>query len=323
MNAKGKKNQSFQRNWLEMYEWLAYSKKVSGGLCKRYILFGRCEGGTNNVKLGKLVVTPLNTYKKAVETLKHHASTDYRKGNMIASHNFLMVMDGKYDDKTGKKKLFPIIKTIIFYGASNIPLRGHRDDGDLQTESEKKYAKGNFRALLKFRIDAGDEILASHIGLCNKNARYISKTTQNKIIQCCGDATTEKIFPNIKNTKYFTIMADETTDISIKEYFDNTLYEIQEKFFKFIDIADFSGENIARTILQELDRLNLDISYCRSQAYEGDSNMSGKFKGVQAHIAKYSHYANHKKCYWSNIICFKLLSQVSWVNTQTRNRSAR
>ncbi|KAJ8887146.1 hypothetical protein PR048_013361 [Dryococelus australis] len=33
--------------------------------------------------------------------------------------------------------------------------------------------------------------------------------------------------------------------------------------------------------MQELDRLNLDIFYCRGQAFDGGSNMSGKFKGVQ------------------------------------------
>ncbi|KAJ8877467.1 hypothetical protein PR048_021922 [Dryococelus australis] len=148
-------------------------------------------------------------------------------------------------------------------------------------------------ALLKFRIDAGDEIISSHIGLCYKNASYISMITQNEIIQCCGDAITEKIFAKVKNKKYFTIMADKTTDISIKEqlaicirYFDTTSYEIQEKFSKFIDVIDVSGKNITRTILQTLDRLNLDISYCPSQAYDGGFIMSGKFKDVQECIAK-------------------------------------
>ncbi|KAJ8896481.1 hypothetical protein PR048_001825 [Dryococelus australis] len=111
----------------------------------------------------------------------------------------------------------------------------------------------------------------------------------------------------IKNTKYFTTMADETTYISIKEqpascirYFDTTSYEIKETFFKFIDVVVVSGENIAHTILQELNRLNLDISYCHGQAYDRGSNMSGKFKGVQEHIEKgqplaiYSHCENHR-----------------------------
>ncbi|KAJ8887129.1 hypothetical protein PR048_013344 [Dryococelus australis] len=56
----------------------------------------------------------------------------------------------------------------------------------------------------------------------------------------------------------------------------------------------------ARTILQELDKLNLDISYCRGQAYDGNSNMSGKFTGVQVRITKvqplaiYNYCANHR-----------------------------
>ncbi|KAJ8890273.1 hypothetical protein PR048_009781 [Dryococelus australis] len=152
----------------------------------------------------------------------------------------------KVIEENRKKKLIPIIKTVIFCRAQNIPLRGHRDYGDLQTEPETKYGE------------------------------------------------------------YFTIMADETTDISSTgemaiciRYFDTTSYEIQEKFFKFSDV-DLSGENIARTILQELDRLNLDISYCHGQAYDGGSNMTGKFKGVQARIAKvqplaiYSHCTNYR-----------------------------
>ncbi|KAJ8885669.1 hypothetical protein PR048_011867 [Dryococelus australis] len=217
-----------------------------------------------------------------------------------------------------RKKLIPIIKTVIFCGALNIPLTGHRDDGDLQTEPEKKYGEGNFRALLKFRIDAGDEILASHSGLSDKNASYISNTNQNEIIQCCGDAITEKIFAQIKNTKYFTIIVYETTDISIKEklaicirYFDTTSYEIREKFFRFIDVVDVSHN------LQELNRLNLHISYCRGQAYDGVSNMSGKFKGVQARIATvqplaiYSHYANHRL----NLAISKAYSVASIRNT--------
>ncbi|KAJ8887900.1 hypothetical protein PR048_007384 [Dryococelus australis] len=98
-------------------------------------------------------------------------------------------------------------------------------------------------------------------------------------------------------------MVDEKTDIPIKKqlvicikYFDSTSNEIQEKFFKFIDVVDVSGENIARTILQKLDRINLDISYCRGQAYEEDSNMSGKFKGVQARITKVQSLAIYIHC---------------------------
>lgn len=318
LNVEGKKKRAFQYSWLKSYEWLAYSKKLNGGLCKMCVLFGRREGGVNDVKLGKLVVEPLRTFKKATTILKNHANTDYHKKNVIASRNFLMVMEGKtsgvissmQNAKTklieeNRKKLIPIIKTIIFCGAQNIPLRGHRDDGKLQTD--ESFEGGNFRALLKFRIDAGDEDLASHIHSSGKNASYISKTTQNEIIECCSEVITEKIVSNIKKAKYFTLIADETTDISTKQqlsicirYYDNVSFKIKEDFVKIVDIVDLTGNGITNTILQELEKLNIDIFYCRGQAYDGGSNMSGKFKGVQARIAGiqplaiYSHCANHK-----------------------------
>lgn len=317
---EGKKNRSFQISWLKEHEWLAYSKIAGGGLCKMCILFGRREAGTNDVKLGKLVSQPLTRYKKAIETITHHESTNYHQANVVASQNFLMVMEGKSKDvvvqmrlqemktvEENRKKLIPIIKTIILCGRQNIPFRGHRDDGSLESESSYGHGEGNFRALLKFRIDAGDEILHEHVKTCAKNASYISKTTQNDLIECCGELIRNKIVDKIKKSKFFTIIADETTDVSVCEqlticirYFDVDTKEIQEDFLMFVEVVKLTGENIAHHILKALESLNLDITLCRGQAYDGGANMSGKIKGVQARISSiqplafFTHCASHR-----------------------------
>lgn len=317
---EGKKNRSFQISWLKGHEWLAYSKIAGGGLCKMCILFGRREAGTNDVKLGKLVSEPLTRYKKAIETITHHESTNYHRANVVASQNFLMVMEGKSMDvvvqmrsqemknvEENRKKLVPIIKTIILCGRQNIPLRGHRDDGSLESESSYEHGEGNFRALLKFRIDAGDEILHEHVKTCAKNASYISKSTQNDLIECCGELIRNKIVDKIKKAKYFTIIADETTDVSVCEqlaicirYFDVDTNKIQEDFLMFVEVVRVTGENIAHHILKALENLNLDITLCRGQAYDGGANMSGKIKGVQARISSiqplafFTHCASHR-----------------------------
>ncbi|CAG9822034.1 unnamed protein product [Phaedon cochleariae] len=321
LNTEGKEKRSFQAKWMKEYPWLVYSKKLNGGLCKACILFGRGEGGKSDGKLGKLVLEPLNTFKKAKEILKHHDEAKFHKNNVKASKHFSLVMEGTEDDivsrmnaaqkaviEENKKKLIPIIKTVMLCGIQNIPLRGHRDDGKLFDEINKdKSAEGNFRALLKFRIDAGDKELQSHVESCGKNASYVSKTIQNELIQCCGEVIVKKIVSKIKTAKYFTIIADETTDMSTKEqlsicvrYFDKSTFEIKEDFIMFIDVVDLSGENIASKILEALKNLDIDISDCRGQAYDGGSNMSGKFQGAQARIMKlqplaaYSHCANHR-----------------------------
>lgn len=319
MVPEGNKNRYFQHSWLQTYEWLTYSKELQGGLCKFCVIFGRCEGGTNDVKLGKLVVNPMVTYKKAVEILKNHSNAEYHKRNTVLYHNFCMTHEGKANSvvasmnaaekktiEENRRKLIPIIKTVILCGAQNLPLRGHRDDGIIETTGNC-FGEGNFRALLKFRVDAGDDVLALHIKNCGRNASYISKTTQNEIIECCGEVITDKIVNKIKESKFFTIMADETTDLSVKDqlticirYFNTKDYRIEEDFITFVDVVDLSGENLARTILQELGKLGLDLANCRGQAFDGSSNMSGKFKGVQARVSQiqplaiYSHCANHR-----------------------------
>ncbi|XP_050517998.1 52 kDa repressor of the inhibitor of the protein kinase-like [Diabrotica virgifera virgifera] len=263
----------------------------------------------------------MKTFKKATETLKIHNGTKYHNENMIASKHFSLVMDGERADivcslnsaqkaveEENKKKLIPINKTIMFCGMQNIPLRGHRDDGQLLNETDSEpHREGNFRALLRFRIDAGDKQLEEHVKSCGKNASYISKTIQNDLISCCGEVIKNQIVSQITYAQFFTIIADETTDMSTKEqlsiclrYLDKLTLEIKEDFIMFIDVVDLTGENIAQKILEALDSLSINIADCRGQAYDGGSNMSGKFQGAQARIRKiqplamYSHCASHR-----------------------------
>ena len=75
-----------------------------------------------------------------------------------------------------REKLISIIKTVAFCGRQNISFRGHRDD---ETLEETTWNKGNFRALLDFRIDSGDTVLQHHFDTAPKNATYESKTIQS------------------------------------------------------------------------------------------------------------------------------------------------
>lgn len=179
---------------------------------------------------------------------------------MVICNNFTRVMKGEQDDITvtlqshvknkieeNKKKLIPIIKTIILLGAQNIPLRGHRDDGALGSD-ESCFGEGNFRALLKFRVEAGDNALEHHMNTCGRNATYISKTTKNEIIQCCGDVITTQIVEKFKKKSgFFTIITDETTDVATqKQLFDIlTSIEIQERFLLLVTVEDLTGESFA------------------------------------------------------------------------------
>ena len=82
--------------------------------------------------------------------------------------------------KKNQEFLTSIIECAEFCGRQGLALRGHRDDS---TTVDKKH-QGNFRSLLDFHIDAGDKVLEEHLAKDPKNASYISKTTQNELLDC-------------------------------------------------------------------------------------------------------------------------------------------
>jgi len=57
-------------------------------------------------------------------------------------------------------------------GKQNIPLRGKRDDGNLLDELENSSItnEGNFRAILRMRVRAGDNKLKNHLQNSSKIA---------------------------------------------------------------------------------------------------------------------------------------------------------
>ena len=72
-------------------------------------------------------------------------------------------------------------------------------------------------ALLQFCVQSGDKVLSDHLKSASGNATYTSKTIQNELIEICGDIIRDKILAKIRQAKYFSVIADEATDVSNDE----------------------------------------------------------------------------------------------------------
>lgn len=55
-----------------------------------------------------------------------------------------------------RKRLKPIIESILFLGRQNIPFRDHREKGNILDNNDSIGKTDNFRELLKYRILGGD-----------------------------------------------------------------------------------------------------------------------------------------------------------------------
>jgi hypothetical protein len=91
-----------------------------------------------------------------------------------------------------------------------------------------------------------------------KNITYKSKTTQNEIIDICDDLITRKITNEIREAKFFSILADEASDcgnveqLSIVVRFVDKKHQIGEEFLGFVPCKiGVSGEAVANTIVSE------------------------------------------------------------------------
>ena len=105
---------------------------------------------------------------------------------------------------------------------------------------------------------------------------------------------------NIHEAVLFSVMVDETSDVSNEEQPLITINYVCESaddksvlLGEFLDVLlakGLSGESLLQQILSTLSMWGLEPSNMRDQGYDGAFNMSGKFQGVQARIlAVYPH----------------------------------
>nr|CAI5870231.1 unnamed protein product [Callosobruchus analis] len=178
--------------------------------------------------------------------MTRHENPKYELENLLSKSRLQKI-------KENRGRLKPIIKTIIVLGRQNIPLRGHRDDGPLFSDVDQDQHLKNeehFRELLRFRVNAGDKELENRLLNTTARATYISKRTQNELINFCKDEIRQTLVGRIKKSAYFAVIVDETTDVShtsqmslIMRYLDLDRKEICEDFLACIDCHNEILEN--------------------------------------------------------------------------------
>ena len=331
---KGSTGRSFQFQWLQSFPWLVYSKQADGGFCLPCVLFAPGHGyhGSNPGVLG---CRPLTNFRKALETLRKHLDKEHHKAAIVCAEKFERSMSGQQPDiqqmlsksladriSTNCQKLSSIMKTIVFCGRQNIALRGHRDSAlDVERDLDNFQNHGNILALLNFRIDAGDSVLENYLSTAAQNATYTSNTIQNQIISILANQVSHLIISRVKAAKWFSVIADEVTDLSNKEqlsivlrYVDSETLLVREDLVGFVECnTGISGHDLATKITNTLEELGLDLKNLRGQAYDGAGNMAGSVRGTAALICAQHPLAMYLHCssYCLNLALVKSLEVTS------------
>uniref|UniRef100_A0A1X7T6Z4 DUF4371 domain-containing protein n=1 Tax=Amphimedon queenslandica TaxID=400682 RepID=A0A1X7T6Z4_AMPQE len=127
------------------------------------------------------------------------------------------------------------------------------------------------------------------------------------MIEILADQVRSNVICNVQAAKWFTVIADEVTDVSNKEiisivlrYVNSETLIIHEDLVGFFECdTGITGRALADKITATLKDFHLNLSFLRGQGYDGAGNMAGSVKGTAALIteeyplALYLHCASH------------------------------
>lgn len=126
---------------------------------------------------------------------------------------------------------------------------------------------------------------------------------QNELLQTMSTFISREIADDMRTSQFYTIMADETTDSSNREHLVLVLrhvgadLNVHEEFVALDKVPTIDSNTLTQSIRDSLTRLNLPISNCRGQCYDGASNMSGAKTGVAKQICDIERKAVYTHCY--------------------------
>ena len=103
---------------------------------------------------------------------------------------------------------------------------------------------------------------------------YVSKTIQNELITAAGKYIKDQLSAEIRASKYFSVIADEATDVSNKENlslvirFVDSTQTIGEEFVGFhLSEEGTSGRAIKNVITNAVADVGLNMNACCGREY--------------------------------------------------------
>ena len=289
-------NRFFQSSWFTKWKWIHYNAARDLAYCHVCITgiksgklrlparhagesaFIYCDGGGSNWKdatrcFNKHEASAM--HKTAVDAVVTVPRTCGNVGAMLsAAHASAKRKNHEY--------VLQVFQIVCFWSRQGIALRG------------------NFIQLLLLRSIDNTTILSM---LNKKTDKYTSPIIQNEMLKIMGLQVLREIAGSIQKAKYFSLMADEVTDVSNREQVAICIrwvdidFQPHEEFIGLYKANTIAAVELVAILKDSLLRMNLNRSDCRGQCYDGAANMCGVRNGVATQISREESRAIFVHCY--------------------------
>ena len=320
----GGKKLCFQPRWYKLFPWLDYDIESDTVFC--YICKCAEELGhlTSHHTETAFTSTGFCKWKQALEKKKgfaRHQGSEAHKTAVLrlisapaTSRDLAVMIDESllYQKANNRRMFIKIVRSVQYLLSRGMALRG-------EWQPEKGEEDNNLLALLKFSCYGKNQPDIEE-WLSKKYNKFISPSIINEIIQLFGKETIRLVVKRIKEAdcKYFSILADETSDVSKKEqlvvcirWIDNDLLP-HEDYLTIRVLEDLKAKSISDIVLNCLQINGLDIEDARGQCYDGASVMKGEHGGVASIIKEKNGSCLYIHCHGHslNLACGDTIKQI-------------
>ena len=196
------------------------------------------------------------------------------KINLLEQESIVATLSNqvKADQKHCREMLLKQLTSLKYLAKQGLAIRRQND------------IEGNLLQLLQLRSED-----CPGLSRWVNDRKYFSPDILNEQIKLMGLSVLRKVLEEIRGVPWFSIIADEATDVANKEqlvcirWVDND-FQIHEDPVELINVSKTDAVTLTSAIKDCLIRLSLPLAQCRGQAYDGASNMSGHLNGVAAKI---------------------------------------
>ena len=235
---------------------------------------------------------------KALQRFSQHEKSEIHKQatEILAARDsgidiaFQLSAQHSSDIKYHQKMLLKVLSSVRYLARQGLALRGH--------DETKASFEGNLYQLLFLQSNDCQGMQA-----WLHKREYISPEIINEIISIMGQSVLREILSEIKSSLWFSVIADEATDICNNEQMSISIcyvdagYDIHEDTIGLIKLPNTTAQTLFTVMKNILLCCSLPIAQCIGQAYDGAANMSGIQNGVQALIKKECNRALYVHCF--------------------------
>ncbi|XP_030214602.1 zinc finger MYM-type protein 1-like isoform X3 [Gadus morhua] len=258
----------------------------------------------------------INLWRQAKVKIKEHRSSELHMLSMIRWNAFkkdtlqkaFAVADSQMEAAKERERqknraiMFRLMDITLFLAKQALAFRGNE-------EGLSSSNRGNFLNLVDL-LGQYDSVLGLHLDVVKEkqtsNQRcqvsLLSNRTQNDLIKALSVYVKRIIQKEVTEASQFSILLDETTDVShieqvsfVVRYVHNMT--IKERFVQLCDVASTTGEALENVVMKLLEQNNLNIQDVCGQGYDGAANMSGRYNGLQSRIQKQNERALYVHCH--------------------------